>query len=50
MAIRFQRDGAVGNIALTNPPFNRLDLRFAEALRVAVHQASEATYVYSSFA
>ena len=25
---------------LANPPYNRLDLRFAEALRVAVHQAS----------
>ena len=41
MAIRFERDGAVGNIVLANPPFNRLDLRFAEALRMAVHQASE---------
>jgi len=39
--IRFERDGAIGNIVLANPPFNRLDLRFAEALRVAVHQASE---------
>jgi len=37
--IRFERDGAVGNIVLANPPFNRLDLRFAEALRAAVHQA-----------
>jgi hypothetical protein len=41
MAIRFERDGAVGNIVLADPPFNRLDLRFAEALRIAVHQASE---------
>ena len=41
MAIRFERDGAVGSIVLANPPFNRLDLRFAEALRIAVHQASE---------
>lgn len=40
MSIRFERDGAVGNIVLANPPFNRLDLRFTEALRVAVHQAS----------
>src|ERR1700726_150133 len=40
--IRFERDGAIGNIVLANPPFNRLDLRFAEALRGAVHQASEA--------
>ena len=39
--IRFERDGAIGNIVLANPPFNRLDLRFAEALRDAVHQASE---------
>ena len=39
--IRFERDGAIGNIVLANPPFNRLDLRFAEALRTAVHQASE---------
>src|SRR6201997_1156375 len=39
--IRFERDGAIGNIVLANPPFNRLDLRFAEALRGAVHQASE---------
>src|SRR6201995_1610048 len=37
--IRFERDGAIGNIILANPPFNRLDLRFAEALRGAVHQA-----------
>src|ERR1700759_5142872 len=40
MTIRFERDGAIGNIILANPPFNRLDLRFAEALRGAVHQAS----------
>src|ERR1700704_2803888 len=39
--IRFERDGAVGSIVLANPPFNRLDLRFAEALRSAVRQASE---------
>src|ERR1700723_2770601 len=39
--IRFERDGAIGNIVLANPPFNRLDKGFAEALRVAVHQASE---------
>jgi enoyl-CoA hydratase/carnithine racemase len=39
--IRFERDGAIGNIVLANPPFNRLDLRFAEALRAAVHRASE---------
>jgi enoyl-CoA hydratase/carnithine racemase len=39
--IRFEREGAIGNIVLAHPPFNRLDLRFAEALRIAVHQASE---------
>src|ERR1700722_7071322 len=39
--IRFERDGAVGHIVLANPPFNRLDSRFAGALRGAVHQASE---------
>src|SRR6266446_9518025 len=39
--IRLERDGAIGNIVLVNPPFNRLDLRFAEALRVAVRQAGE---------
>src|SRR5271168_3953675 len=39
-AIRFERDGAIGTIVLANPPFNRLDLRFAETLRSAVHEAS----------
>src|ERR1700752_1935856 len=39
--IRFERDGAVGNIVFDHPPFNRLDLRFSEAFRSAVHQASE---------
>src|ERR1700750_2690786 len=39
--IRFERDGATGNIVVANPPFNRLDIRFAETLRKAVHQASE---------
>jgi enoyl-CoA hydratase/carnithine racemase len=39
--IRFERDGAIGHIVLANPPFNRLDSRFSEALRAAVHQASE---------
>jgi enoyl-CoA hydratase/carnithine racemase len=41
MSVRFERDSAVGHIVLANPPFNRLDLRFTEALRVALHQASE---------
>ena len=39
MTIRFERDGAIGHIVLANPPFNRLDQRFAESLRAAVHQA-----------
>jgi enoyl-CoA hydratase/carnithine racemase len=38
--IRFERDGGIGNIVLASPPFNRVDLRFAEALRDAVHGAS----------
>jgi enoyl-CoA hydratase/carnithine racemase len=41
MTIRFERDGTVGSIVLANPPYNRLDLRFADALRIAVHQAGE---------
>src|SRR5260370_25708514 len=39
--IRFERDGAIGNIVLANPPFNRLDTRFSAALHYAVHEASE---------
>src|ERR1700761_8310244 len=39
--VRFQRQDAIGSIILANPPFNRIDLQFAEALRRAVHQASE---------
>src|ERR1700744_5492431 len=39
--VRFERDGAIGNLVLADPPFNRVDLRFAETLRTAVHQASE---------
>jgi len=39
--VRFERDGAIGNIVLAEPPFNRVDLRFAETLRTAVHQASQ---------
>ena len=38
--IRFERDGSIGNIVLANPPFNRLDSRYAACLREAVHQAS----------
>src|SRR5258707_346369 len=40
-SIRFERDGKVGHIVLANPPYNRLDARFAESLREAVHEASE---------
>src|ERR1700752_374764 len=40
-SIRFERDGKVGHIVLANPPYNRLDLRFAQCLREAVHDASE---------
>jgi enoyl-CoA hydratase/carnithine racemase len=39
--VRFERDGAIGNLVLADPPFNRVDLRFAETLRAAVHQASQ---------
>lgn len=39
--VRFQRQDAVGSIVLANPPYNRLDLQFAESLRLAVHEASE---------
>jgi enoyl-CoA hydratase/carnithine racemase len=39
--IRFERDHAVGQIVLANPPLNRLDLRYSEYLRQAVHEASE---------
>jgi enoyl-CoA hydratase/carnithine racemase len=39
-SIRFERDRSIGYIVLANPPFNRLDSRFATALREAVHQAA----------
>lgn len=39
--IRFERENAIGSIVLANPPFNRIDLQFAESLRQAVHDASE---------
>src|SRR5580693_5664034 len=39
--IRFERRNAVGRIVLANPPYNRLDLRFSECLRQAVHEASQ---------
>ena len=48
--IRFERDGAIGNIVLANPPFNRLDLRFAEALRTPCTRPAKATFVCLSSA
>jgi enoyl-CoA hydratase/carnithine racemase len=39
--IRFERDHAIGRIVLANPPLNRLDLRYSDCLRQAVHEASE---------
>src|SRR5438105_6404857 len=39
--IRFERSAAIGSIVLANPPFNRIDLRYASSLREAVHAASE---------
>jgi enoyl-CoA hydratase/carnithine racemase len=39
--IRFEREDDIGHIVLANPPYNRLDLRFSECLRQAVHEASE---------
>lgn len=38
--VRFERDGAIGNLVLADPPFNRVDSRYAETLRTALHQAS----------
>src|SRR5258708_34334441 len=38
--VRFERKGAVGSIVLANPPFNRIDLKFAAGLRQAVNEAS----------
>ena len=40
-SIRFERSGPIGAIVLANPPFNRLDTRYAACLRDAVHEASE---------
>ncbi|CAG2127119.1 Fatty acid oxidation complex subunit alpha [Cupriavidus yeoncheonensis] len=40
-SIRFERKGPVGNIVLANPPYNRLDTRFAECLEEAVREASQ---------
>ncbi len=40
-SIRFERKGPVGNIVLANPPYNRLDTRFADCLEEAVREASQ---------
>src|SRR5579864_5851060 len=40
-SIRFERRGKEGHIVLANQPYNRLDVRYAECLRDAVHEASQ---------
>ncbi len=39
--VRFERDGEVGSIVLSNPPRNWLSRQFADDLADAVHQAGE---------
>src|ERR1700745_961753 len=39
--IRFERREAIGSIVLANPPFNRIDVKYASGLREALHAASE---------
>ncbi len=39
--IRFERREGIGSIVLANPPFNRVDAKYASLLREAVHAASE---------
>lgn len=39
--VRFEREGAIGRIVLSNPPRNLIDRKFSECLRQAVHDASE---------
>lgn len=41
MTIRFERDGPVGSIILSNPPFNRIDALYPVNLATAIKQASE---------
>src|SRR6202040_2805077 len=41
--VRFERDGAIGSIVLSNPPFNRIDSAYATNLLDAVHRASESS-------
>lgn len=38
-SIRFEREGAVGSIALANPPHNRIDAQYAVELAQAVEEA-----------
>jgi enoyl-CoA hydratase/carnithine racemase len=38
--IRFERKESIGRIVLANPPYNRIDGRYSECLRDAVHEAS----------
>jgi enoyl-CoA hydratase/carnithine racemase len=40
-AIRFERREGIGSIVLGNPPFNRVDMKYASLLRDAVRAASE---------
>src|SRR5271170_1202313 len=40
-SVKFERKGALGSIVLSNPPFNRIGLDFANQLRNAVHEASD---------
>src|ERR1700756_3621496 len=39
--VRFEQDGAIGSIVLSNPPFNFIDSAYAINLGDAVHRASE---------
>lgn len=39
--IKFEQQQAVGHIVLANPPKNLIDSRFSDALKQAVHEASE---------
>src|SRR5271154_951982 len=41
--VRFEQDGAIGSIVLSNPPFNRIDSAYATNLLDAVHRASESS-------
>src|ERR1700686_1357517 len=41
--VRFEQDGAIGSIVLSNPPFNRIDSAYATNLLDAAHRASESS-------